>query len=551
MSSSSHILINRPADPSRFATGQVAGISPCEAVTGTFAHLKAPRISHPVNIMGRPSAAGFPRSPIAARRRLALATGLGAAEKLGDDEGVNYFAVMLDNEKDDDDTPRENKDYKAVLALEKGIIKLLANFIKKHSGCSSRKASSEAKALFNTSSKDVLNNLDWNTVEDSFRFRGTHFNSTLIPAGQIKLGDQDIFAAGYANKGISSKSNEETTHAMNMWISTFYAGDDNRDPLFSGIRHGVLSPFGLKAGSAERQQGALNRAREVAAAALFLHPEKLAAALAGQTVVLPLTSTSLLTPVDIGPSTEESQFRDQMEAWEKLGAGPVEIPIRNEKGEMVRVTLRLDIAAFNFGVNELALKRLHLGHNTAGAYNRSALVKLLGKDLSPGSAHGGWVGQYLASRPDNADRVSSLASELKQIWAKKTYRADKGEPYKAAVRVALLSHEIGITPCWNCKSGKDRTGIMDAVIKHQAVSQYLRKTDADSVLPDAENKTLMQKVMLNSGNMQIQQHNAGVPGNKCLKNNKIFNFLFGKLTLRRSIGDKRIADQAEGFSKYV
>ncbi|NDL65570.1 inositol phosphate phosphatase SopB [Acerihabitans arboris] len=482
-----------------------------------------------------------------------LKAGMKALTKIGNKRGAKRFEAMLEDESGDNNnasTPATDKDIMAILALKKDITDSLTTSLKQYYGCSSRTAQREAKTVLETLSKEILNNAHWETIHDSFSFDGKTFDSTLIPAGQIKLGEKDIFATGYDDKGVCSKSSDETTHAVNLWISRFSARDDDQRPLFTGIRHGVLSPYELEAGSAERRQGALNRAREVVAAALYLHPEKMAAALKGDKVDLPLTSSSLLTPVNIAPSTEKSQLRDQMSAWNELGAGPAVIPIRDGKGNVVPVTVRLDIAAFNFGVNEPALGWLKLGHAYSDKYNHLALAKLLGRDLSPGSPHGGWVGQYLASRPANAERVRALAAELKLIWAKKLHHADKGEPYKAAMRVALLSSEIGVTPCWNCKSGKDRTGMLDAEIK-RATAGHALGMGTDSGALDMGGRQLMQAVMLNSGNMQIQQYNTGVPGNKSLKNNKLANVLIGGLTLRDRIGNPEIANLAKGLSDYV
>lgn len=36
----------------------------------------------------------------------------------------------------------------------------------------------------------------------------------------------------------------------------------------------------------------------------------------------------------------------------------------------------------------------------------------------------------------------------------------------------MLAYEIGAVPCWNCKSGKDRTGMLDAEIKREAINYH-------------------------------------------------------------------------------
>ncbi len=526
-----------------------------QAVLRVFKRLAALRKYMPVNIHGTKSSSGYSRSAVTSLRKLHLRAGIKALRNAGNKKAAHYFEDMLaeDGRSDNEDSPASSKDIKSLLALQKEIKDTLAMHLKQQCGCSKGVARDNAKKNLDSLAKEILNNTPWDIIHDRFSFADRTFDSTLIPAGQLKLGAQDIFAVSYENKGICSKSTDETIHAPNLWATHFKVKDDNQqEMLFTGLRHAVLSPFHLDPGSAERKEGALNRAREVAAAALFLRPEKLAAALAGKTVDLPLTSTSLLTPVDIGPSTEKSQLRDQMEAWKDIGAKPIVLVIRDQKGDRVPVTVRLDIAAFNFGVNQLALGRLGLGHGFADSYNLPALTKLLGRDLSQSAPHGGWVGQYLATlpRPANAERVSSLASELKQIWSHKSHHDDNGEPYKAAMRVALLSYEIGITPCWNCKSGKDRTGILDAVIKHNVVNQYLYKRTLPLNGLHHESKALVESVMLNTGNLQVQQYNTGAPGNKCLNENRVADLLFNKLTLRAGLGDD-IADKVKSLADRV
>ena len=68
-----------------------------------------------------------------------------------------------------------------------------------------------------------------------------------------------------------------------------------------------------------RQDGARQRATEVATAALFSQPDTLRQALAGDTVTLRLTSTALVTP---GLGGEGGMLRDQIGAWRALSSAP-------------------------------------------------------------------------------------------------------------------------------------------------------------------------------------------------------------------------------------
>ncbi|MGL6147199.1 MAG: inositol phosphate phosphatase SopB, partial [Plesiomonas sp.] len=174
---------------------------------------------------------------------------------------------------------------------------------------------------------------------------------------------------------------------------------------------------------------------------------------------------------------------------------------------------------------------------------------LLGKDLKPESAPGGWVGEYLSKNPENAGRVKELSQQIKTIWQNKSHHSDNGEPYKLAQRVTMLANEINSIPCWNCKSGKDRTGMLDVEIKREAISLHqgnplskLRKS------LDQNGKWLLKQVLLNSGNLEVQAQNTGLAGNKILKNIGISLF---NLSYKDRIDNNQVWYQSQGMSKLV
>lgn len=409
-----------------------------------------------------------------------------------------------------------------------------------------------ATRLYREGVTSALNQQPWTAIERHFDVpsaNGTvRYSSALTPAAEMKLGGHNIFQKNYRGQGVSSGSSKSTEHATNLWISEFHA--DGGQPLFRGVRHGICSPYGLKSKTA-REAGALNRAREVATAALFLDQGKLDRAFKGETVDLKLSSTSLVTAVNIAGQTEGKQFADQLKAWQTLGGhNPCILPIRDGKGMLRQVKVNLEVAAFNFGVNEAALN-LKVGWGQADKQNRLALHTLLGDDLHPGGVEGGWVGDYLRAEPahPNAKVVAQLSAQIRDIWDGKAHHSDGGEPYKMAQRIAMLSHEIGIVPCYNCKSGKDRTGMLDSELKREAVQLH---SGAGLSTPgqklDEGQKRIFRDVLSNSGNLEIQIQNTGAPGNKVLKKESPIG---NNLSLRERIGDPDAFDQAQGLSGSV
>lgn len=425
-----------------------------------------------------------------------------------------------------------------------------------------------AKVLYREAVVQTLNGMPWNKIERRFDLaqKNGHvtYTSRMTPAGQMKLGKQSIFAQDYAGQGVSSGSNKDTMHAANLWISEFHAGKpadvaavtDTTDAaveqlLFRGIRHAICSAYGLKNETA-RAESALNRTREVVTAALFLDPDKLQRALRGHVVDLKISSTSLVTATNfLSIATEGRQFDEQREAFRKLSsASPCVLQVSDDRGILREVRVNLKIAAFNFGVNEMAVI-FKAGWGKSDRCNLQGLQRLLGENLKPGQVPGGWVGEYLAqpNSAKNAALVNQLSEQIREIWQRKSHRSDGGEPYKLAQRIALLSNEIGIVPCYNCKSGKDRTGMLDAELKRELVQ--LHGGEGLSVPGEkltSAKQQIFQQVLANSGNLEIQIKNTGAPGNKVMLDHPLIDFRFSE---RRRVGDAEAVSRFRGLSYLV
>ncbi len=432
---------------------------------------------------------------------------------------------------------------------------LMREFI--NQGFTKKEAKIQAKQAFAAGLREVLNAQKWETIDTRFQHNNVHYQCTLTPAAQMKQGEYGVFLTPYNDQGIVSSSSQETAHVTNLWLSEFSALGEKgtKQRLFTGIRHGILSPFGLAKNSDARYFGAQTRAMEVVTAALFARPELLRDAEQGKTVALNLASTSLVTG---GRGDEKDMMDDQMQAWALLSQQqPLQVPLRDAQGNIYHASINLNVAAFNFGVNVPALIG-NIGWKQADGYNEVAMKTLVGNDLSVTAPPKGWVGDYLSQHPsaENAQKVRTLSQQLKAIWANKTHHRDDGEPYKAALRVALLANEIGVMPCWNCKSGKDRTGMLDAEIKRETVKMHQHDTGVmkqtlnvslpGSSLNSAEQQ-LLQTILLHGGNKEVQQYNTGAPGNKVARS--LPTFL--TLSTRQRIGDEDAFNNTRGLSELV
>ncbi|EAA8389189.1 type III secretion system effector inositol phosphate phosphatase [Salmonella enterica subsp. diarizonae] len=445
------------------------------------------------------------------------------------------------------DRPATKQEEAAAKALKKNLIELIAK--QQQSGLPAKEAYRLAAATFRDAQVKHLNSQPWQTIKNTLTHNGHQYTNTQLPAADMKIGTQDIFPSAYQGKGVCSWDTKNIHHANNLWMSTVSAHEDGKDKtLFCGIRHGVLSPYDVK-DPLLRQTGAENKAKEVLTAALFSKPELRTRALEGEAVNLKLVSVGLLTASNV-LGKEGTMVEDQMRAWQSLTqpGKMIHLKIRNKDGELQTVKIKPEIAAFNVGVNELALK-LGFGLKTSDSYNVEALHQLLGNDLRPEAKPGGWVGDWLAQYPDNYKVVNILARQIKDIWKNNLHHKDGGEPYKLAQRLAMLANEIDAVPAWNCKSGKDRTGMMDSEIKRETISLHQTHTlNAPGSLPDRSGQEIFQKVLLNSGNLEIQKQNTGGAGNKVMKNlsPEVLN-----LSYQKRVGDENIWQSVKGISSLI
>ncbi|ECE6014463.1 type III secretion system effector inositol phosphate phosphatase [Salmonella enterica subsp. diarizonae] len=445
------------------------------------------------------------------------------------------------------DRPATKQEEAAAKALKKNLIELIAK--QQQSGLPAKEAYRLAAATFRDAQVKHLNSQPWQTIKNTLTHNGHQYTNTQLPAADMKIGTQDIFPSAYQGKGVCSWDTKNIHHANNLWMSTVSAHEDGKDKtLFCGIRHGVLSPYDVK-DPLLRQAGAENKAKEVLTAALFSKPDLLTRALEGEAVNLKLVSVGLLTASNV-LGKEGTMVEDQMRAWQSLTqpGKMIHLKIRNKDGELQTVKIKPEIAAFNVGVNELALK-LGFGLKTSDSYNVEALHQLLGNDLRPEAKPGGWVGDWLAQYPDNYKVVNILARQIKDIWKNNLHHKDGGEPYKLAERLAMLANEIDAVPAWNCKSGKDRTGMMDSEIKREIICLHQTHTlNAPGSLPDRSGQEIFQKVLLNSGNLEIQKQNTGGAGNKVMKNlsPEVLN-----LSYQKRVGDENIWQSVKGISSLI
>ena len=64
-----------------------------------------------------------------------------------------------------------------------------------------------------------------------------------------------------------------------------------------------------------------------------------------------------------------------------------------------------------------------------------------------------------------ASLISELRQQIEALQSNRDYQKLDADPYKLPPRILLLAHLLDNVACFNCKSGKDRTGMVDIEVK--------------------------------------------------------------------------------------
>ena len=328
-----------------------------------------------------------------------------------------------------------------------------------------------------------------------------------------------------------------------------------------------------------------NAARELAAATLAANPALRAQALADGHITIDLDSVSLVTPDQIrdrgAKEGERTYLANQSEALNNLAAaGSVPTRIADGYGGSREVQVTVRPRLFNFAVNEYgigtggsrSLFKRFMGWKAADRINRQSLASLIG-DPARIDEVGGEAAKLIAhlqGAPDAAlapavriavdgqgreagflerretafddpekriQAIRDLSRQIKEIFSSRSHRRGGNEPYKLATRVALLSNLLGRSTCYNCKSGKDRTGHLDAAAKQLAVDAAAGRLPAPDTVADQRRTT---NFMLKTGNLEMQQHNTGLRGYKLFGVPALFSQLASPLARRMFSGDSKL-----------
>lgn len=420
--------------------------------------------------------------------------------------------------------------------------------------------------LEHTHNKIILNTQAWDTIEQDiycYHHNGEaqKFTSTLTPALQLGAGldyqdlslndvkstavkrqEGTVDLEGRKVGGLSSEM-QHSKHAVNLWKSDLHieGKDGQRKLLGSVFRHGVLTAY-QDSNDLGRKEKNLNRAKEVVTAMVHTSlKDKIASLKDGDTLEVPIVATNLQSASDtvafvkrfLKPGkNEKAHVKEHIQAWEDLKkAGPFELTI---DGKTIKI--QPQPITFNFGVNILSVgkaSKLASTWRSVKAANQKGMEALLGQnylagpkeaidDLNPSlllpekDEHGNDNGENI--RKNKA--IRALAQDIHAIYNSKTYQTQGVDPYKLVARINALAILAGRQASINCKSGKDRTSVCDAEIKHLLSHIELRQGE-EPILPSYEKplegpeRKNYQNFIFAKANFAVQEKNTGIAGYKC------------------------------------
>ena len=374
--------------------------------------------------------------------------------------------------------------------------------------------------------KSLNKDFNWDPIDTEIRatIGGEQrvIDSTITPA--YHMGEP--FTASYDQsgvKGICSINQDQTDHAVNLAVSEIRDGTTG-SRIIAFVRHGVHSAYEAPA----NQQVLANqtRATESVHAALLTNTAVLQQAIAnaqannGQVVDLPITSINLQT--NFMYNNENAMVHQQFEAFDHINNLPhldVNVPDPNNAGQTIQVRIRPRVLAFNFGTNPAAtFGNFGIGDNTeTRGRNEAGMKALFGDGLKVDDPLEGMVGAALNNPAISGWKktcIRELSRQIKQMWADRSYNTDDGDVYKMMARLTVLTDMIGATAMFNCKSGKDRTGHLDAEVKMLASEIYYTRTVPSYGQLSTSRKEAFSQFALHSGNHQMQRYNTGFAGYK-------------------------------------
>ncbi len=396
-----------------------------------------------------------------------------------------------------------------------------------------------------------------------------------------------VFTSIFGTKGISSMNRREG-HLVNAWETSLRTPDQTDaegniikegETLFRAVRHAITSDI---LGSDEtREENSRKAAEELLKAALLQEIADQGLTLeeaAKKGIQLRLNSVSLVTPDDLRTlgsdiNNEKRMLIDQMAALHSFEGEGKSLTL-----DGVTIPIQFEANTFNFGVNAGAVGKLKIGKTEASFIkmglefqyeNNKKAWKNLKKQMEDfekslilplylDQTGSNKISECLKDVQTNYDNLILLRQDINALMKDREAYLKGDNQYDIGAKILNLTNTMdnmvkrinrdkppeerlsGHKSAFNCKSGKDRTGVMDCAAKTNAImakqngGYYLPHEDflGESEKAKANRKQfvdILVPLLIKAGSLKVTVLNTGVIGYKIQEEARLFGMSLKEL----------------------
>ena len=380
-------------------------------------------------------------------------------------------------------------------------------------------------------------NKNWKKYEEKIVVTGK--NNKKIEANIISIPASEINSKLLKSVNCYDYNSE---HAMNLWLTKVETGNgDKKKKLFSGIRFA-------------NSRGKEEAIRDLILATLYdQYPDFMDPISKDYKdfYEINISNVQLMTPlINTGLNLDNNMPFEQAEILEKYEDKIFQfsVPIESEDGftrnSIRKITVKIkNIILFNFGVNKMHYRANKMfASKRSKDMNQKSLENLFGKKIFETLSNktrdleykkleslSGKYNYIINSIQDsdieirlcdieskiNKTNIINLSKQIIAMWIITDGQGDESNPTALPTRMSLLMYWLGYGVSFNCKSGKDRTGVVAAEINNLALD-----IEANGEIPEPyEELNFKQKLQLMqvydaSKANSIAQANTGFDGLK-------------------------------------
>lgn len=380
----------------------------------------------------------------------------------------------------------------------------------------------------------------WTTIRALMNDANEYYLSTLTPINEefhpTYGANGGVNGRQYGNTGLTSmnerippdqRTTEEAWRPSNFWYSELHVSNPQSArtrELFAGFRSGAFSAYAVT-DKDDRRMANVKRALGVIEAMVIqkLRQLQYPAGYRNSANVLPLTivNIDLLSDASSWVKGDASMVFDHHSTLCALDGRDetftIKWPLGNGNFIDEKVTAKLTILDFNLAVNQASTFVMSSSQADTNRHSIGVLkthLKLKRADDSQQISRLKNLPGQQAAVLDELQTLQQTAMQIDQLWRKIKTTA-MGE-YVVPARLANLAYLLGLTVHFNCKSGKDRTGLLDIESKFLARELHIaRKTKLpafDSGVPgmklSADESERHLQMLWESGSLQILERNT-------------------------------------------